>query len=102
MELAEHQAETDVEASEPTKAKEFKTFASNMIPIPTEKEAAALPKVEAGKMVLALYPQTTAFYAADVVNTEANGITVNLKFHGENDTSTTHQVERRYVLEFRA
>jgi SAGA-associated factor 29 len=92
----------DVEPEEPSKAKEFKTFASNMIPIPSEKDAAALPKVEAGKMVLALYPQTTAFYAADVVNTEAGGMTVNLKFHGENDSSTTHQVERRFVLEFRA
>lgn len=92
----------DVEPEDPSTAKEFKTFASNMIPIPTEKDALGLAKVDSGKMVLALYPQTTAFYAADVVNTESDGLTVNLKFHGENDSSTTHQVERRYVLEFRA
>ncbi|KAL2758378.1 hypothetical protein ACRALDRAFT_1074999 [Sodiomyces alcalophilus JCM 7366] len=90
----------DVEPEDPSKHKEFKTFASNMIPIPPEGQT-DLPAPEPGKMVLALYPQTTAFYAADVVGTEPDGVTVNLKFHGENDLSTTHQVERRYVLEYR-
>lgn len=90
----------DVEPEDPSKHKEFKTFASNMIPIPPEGQT-DLPPPEPGKMVLALYPQTTAFYAADVVGTEPDGVTVNLKFHGENDVSTTHQVERRYVLEYR-
>ncbi|KAJ0159720.1 SAGA-associated factor 29 [Colletotrichum tanaceti] len=91
----------DVEPEDNVKPKEYKTFASGMIPIPAENQTHTLAKLEAGKMVLGLYPQTTAFYAADVVGTEPDGKTVNLKFHGENDSSTTHQVERRYVLEFR-
>ncbi|GKT91346.1 SAGA-associated factor 29 [Colletotrichum tofieldiae] len=91
----------DVEPEDNVKPKEYKTFASGMIPIPPENQTHNLAKLEAGKMVLGLYPQTTAFYAADVVGTEPDGKTVNLKFHGENDSSTTHQVERRYVLEFR-
>ncbi|KAH0436692.1 hypothetical protein CcaCcLH18_04249 [Colletotrichum camelliae] len=91
----------DVEPEDNVKPKEYKTFASGMIPIPPENQTHNLAKLEAGKMVLGLYPQTTAFYAADVVGTEADGKTVNLKFHGENDSSTTHQVERRYVLEYR-
>ncbi|KAG7123270.1 SAGA-associated factor 29 like protein [Verticillium longisporum] len=90
----------DVEPEDPAKAKEFKTFASNMIPIPLENSP-GLSKLEPRKMVLALYPQTTAFYAANVESTEPDGVTVNLKFHGENDSTTTHQVERRYVLEYR-
>ncbi|KAJ0337677.1 hypothetical protein COL922a_006474 [Colletotrichum nupharicola] len=91
----------DVEPEDNVKPKEYKTFASGMIPIPPENQTHNLAKLEAGKMVLGLYPQTTAFYAADVVGIEADGKTVNLKFHGENDSSTTHQVERRYVLEYR-
>lgn len=91
----------DVEPEDNVKPKEYKTFASAMIPILPENQTHTLAKLEAGRMVLGLYPQTTAFYAADVVGTEADGKTVNLKFHGENDSSTTHQVERRYVLEYR-
>lgn len=91
----------DVEPEESSKQKEYKTFASAMIPIPSEGQAAGLPRPENGKTVLALYPQTTAFYAADVVSTETEGGVVNLKFHGEHDSSTIHQVERRYVLEHR-
>ncbi|TEA18544.1 SAGA-associated factor 29 [Colletotrichum sidae] len=91
----------DVEPEDNVKPKEYKTFASAMIPIPPENQTHNLAKLESGKMVLGLYPQTTAFYAADVVGTEPDGKTVNLKFHGENDSSTTHQVERRYVLEYR-
>lgn len=91
----------DVEPEDNVKPKEYKTFASAMIPIPPENQTHNLAKLDAGKMVLGLYPQTTAFYAADVVGTEPDGKTVNLKFHGENDSSTTHQVERRYVLEYK-
>ncbi|CAI4212199.1 unnamed protein product [Parascedosporium putredinis] len=55
---------------------------------------------ESGKIVLALYPQTTTFYKAEVVSTSVDG-KVNLHFEGENDSATLQQVERRFVVDFR-
>ena len=47
------------------------------------------------KAVLALYPQTTTFYKAEVISTTEGK--VNLRFEGENDSAMLQQVERRFV-----
>lgn len=90
----------DVEPDESSKQREYRTSASNMIPITSESQAASLLPWESGKIVLALYPQTTTFYKAEVVSTSVDG-KVNLHFEGENDSATLQQVERRFVVDFR-
>lgn len=90
----------DIEPEESSKQREFRTSASNMIPIAPEAQAESLPPWEAGKIVLALYPQTTTFYRAEVINTREGK--VNLRFEGESDSATQQQVERRFVVEYRS
>lgn len=89
----------DVEPDESSKQREFRTSASNMIPITPESQAGSLAPLEPKKAVLALYPQTTTFYKAEVISTTDGK--VNLRFEGENDSATLQQVERRFVLENR-
>ncbi|SPO06675.1 uncharacterized protein DNG_09367 [Cephalotrichum gorgonifer] len=89
----------DVEPDEAAKQREFRTSASNMIPITPESTSASLPPWEKGKIVLALYPHTTTFYKAEVMNT-ADG-KVDLRFEGESDSATLQQVDRRFVVEYR-
>jgi SAGA-associated factor 29 len=91
----------DVEPDDQSKQKEYKTSASSMIPITPESQAASLPDWEPQTTVLALYPNTTTFYRAEVHSMDGQG-RVNLKFEGENDSSTLQQVERRFVIEYRA
>ncbi|KAI9900919.1 hypothetical protein N3K66_005181 [Trichothecium roseum] len=91
----------DVEPDDQSKQKEYRTSASSMIPITPESQAASLPEWEPKMVVLALYPNTTTFYKAEVHSADDGG-RVNLKFEGENDSSTLQQVERRYVIEYRA
>lgn len=91
----------DVEPEDQSKQKEYRSSASSMIPIPPESQAASLRESEPGQVVLALYPNTTTFYKAEVDSTAEDG-RVNLKFEGENDSSTLQQVERRFVIEYRA
>ena len=90
----------DIEPEDQSKQKEYKTSASSMIPITPESQADTLPDWEPKTTVLALYPNTTTFYRAEVHSMDAEG-RVNLKFEGENDSSTLQQVERRFVIEFR-
>jgi SAGA-associated factor 29 len=90
----------DVEPDDHSKQKEYRTSASSMIPITPESQASTLKDWEPGKIVLALYPQTTTFYKAEVDNMGDDG-KVNLKFEGENDLELTQQVERRFVIEYR-
>ena len=90
----------DIEPDDQSKQKEYKTSASSMIPITPESQAASLPDWEPQTTVLALYPNTTTFYRAEVYDMDDEG-RVNLKFEGEHDSSTTQQVERRFVIEFR-
>lgn len=89
----------DIEPEDQSKQKEYRTSASSMIPIAAESAAGQLPDWEARTTVLALYPLTTTFYKAEVHSMD--GRTVNLKFEGENDSSTLQQVERRFVIEYR-
>ncbi|PTD07208.1 hypothetical protein FCULG_00007056 [Fusarium culmorum] len=91
----------DIEPEDQSKQKEYRSSASSMIPITPESLAATLKDWESGKVVLALYPNTTTFYKAEVHSMDNDG-KVNLKFEGENDSSTLQQVERRFVIEYRA
>ncbi|KAL2104715.1 hypothetical protein VUR80DRAFT_9801 [Thermomyces stellatus] len=89
----------DIEPEDSSKQREFRTSASNMIPITPESQAGSLPPWEAGTTVLALYPNTTTFYRAEVMSTEDGK--VNLRFEGESDSATLQKVERRFVVEYR-
>ena len=91
----------DIEPDDQSKQKEYRSSASSMIPITPESQAATLKGWEAGKVVLALYPNTTTFYKAEVYSMGEDG-KVDLKFEGENDSTTLQQVERRFVIEYRA
>ncbi|KAG6123637.1 hypothetical protein E4U13_002266 [Claviceps humidiphila] len=91
----------DIEPDDQSKQKEYRTSASSMIPITPESQAGSLKAWEAGQVVLALYPNTTTFYKAEVYSMDGQG-RVDLKFEGENDSTTTQQVERRFVIEYRA
>jgi SAGA-associated factor 29 len=90
----------DVEPDDHSVQKEHRSSASSMIPITSEADASTLADWSPGKEVLALYPQTTTFYKAEVISTAANG-KVNLRFEGENDSTKMQQVERRFVIEYR-
>ncbi|KAI1434215.1 hypothetical protein GGR50DRAFT_687804 [Xylaria sp. CBS 124048] len=79
--------------------KDFRTSASSMILIP--KEGTVLPPLEEGRVVLALYPNTTTFYKAEVIGMDGNE-KVNLRFEGEESSNTMQAVTRRYVVEYRA
>ena len=91
----------DIEPDDQSKQKEYRTSASSMIPITPESQASTLKGWEAGQTVLALYPNTTTFYKAEVHSMDGQG-RVDLKFEGENDSTTLQQVERRFVIEYRA
>ncbi|KAH8896460.1 hypothetical protein GQ53DRAFT_743609 [Thozetella sp. PMI_491] len=83
----------------PDQRVEYRTSASSMIPIPPIE--VELPEYEKGKIVLALYPDSTTFYKAEVMGSEASTGKVSLRFEGEENSVTLQLVERRYVVEFR-
>lgn len=91
----------DIEPDDQSKQKEYRTSASSMIAITPESQASTLKDWEKGQTVLALYPNTTTFYMAEVDSMDGAG-KVNLKFEGESDSTTLQAVERRFVIEFRA
>lgn len=84
---------------EPEDRKEYKISASNMIPLPAAGAEAI--KLENGKTVLALYPDSTTFYKAEVMGFEAGTGKVKLRFEGEETTGTLQLVERHYIVEYR-
>ncbi|XXH04065.1 hypothetical protein Hte_010476 [Hypoxylon texense] len=88
----------DADVDENGHQKDFRTSASSMILIP--KEGTILPPLETGKTVLALYPNTTTFYKAEVMGMDGDG-KVNLKFEGEESSNTMQAVTRRHVVEYR-
>ncbi|KKA28794.1 hypothetical protein TD95_002852 [Thielaviopsis punctulata] len=91
----------DVEPEDSSQVKkEYKSLGTKMILISSEAEAKSLPPWERGKKVLAMYPLTTTFYPAEVIGMSEDG-RVDLRFDGENDSTTMQQVERRFVVEFR-
>ncbi|KAF8467239.1 SGF29 tudor-like domain-containing protein [Kalaharituber pfeilii] len=77
-------------------AQVYKAPASALIPIP--KDSTGLPAYPVGKQVLAMYPETTMFYRAEVMGTKRDG-TCRLKFEGEEEVGKETEVERRLVLD---
>ncbi|KAI5856195.1 SGF29 tudor-like domain-containing protein [Durotheca rogersii] len=88
----------DADVDENGHQKDFRTSAGSMILIP--KEGTVLPPLETGRTVLALYPNTTTFYKAEVMGMDGDG-KVNLKFEGEESSNTMQAVTRRHVVEYR-
>ena len=84
----------------PGERAEYRTSASNMIPIPPE--GADLPDLEKGRIVLALYPDSTTFYKAEVTDMDGETGKVHLRFEGEENSGTLQVVERRFVVEYRS
>lgn len=73
----------------------YRSSASSMVPIPPI--GAHMPPYEAGKQVLALFPDTTSFYRAEVVSMMENDTKVHLRF--EEDDLTPRIADRRFVLD---
>ncbi|CAJ2502169.1 Uu.00g095630.m01.CDS01 [Anthostomella pinea] len=88
----------DADVDENGHQKDFRTSASNMILIP--RDGTVLPPLDKGKVVLALYPNTTTFYKAEVIGMDGD-TKVNLKFEGEESSNTMQAVTRRHVVEYR-
>jgi SAGA-associated factor 29 len=88
-------ADPDVPAAERT---EFRTSANSMIGVP-EASADLKPRLKS-EIVLALYPDSTTFYKAEVISTDAATGKVNLRFEGEENSGTLQVVERRFVLDY--
>ena len=74
----------------------YKSSASSMVPIPPI--GATLGPYEVGKPVLALYPETTTFYRAEVKAMLNGGDSVQLLFEDE-PVGAQKIVERRMVLD---
>ncbi|KAK0717412.1 SGF29 tudor-like domain-containing protein [Lasiosphaeria miniovina] len=83
----------------PDQRVEYKTVASSMIPIPPA--GAELAELDQGRMVLALYPDSTTFYKAEVMGMDPATRRVSLRFEGEENSGTLQLVDRRYVVEYR-
>ncbi|KAL2136991.1 hypothetical protein VTI74DRAFT_11173 [Chaetomium olivicolor] len=83
----------------PDQRVEYRTSASSMIPIPAA--GVELPELEKGKTVLALYPDSTTFYKAEVMGTDAATGKISLRFEGEENNVTLQLVDRRFVVEYR-
>lgn len=88
----------------PDQRTEYRTSASSMIQIPNV--GAELPELEKGKTVLALYPDSTVFYKAEVMGTDSAAGKVSLRFDGETDEGSgsdvvLQTVDRRFVVEYR-
>jgi RNA recognition motif-containing protein len=83
----------------PPDRKEYRMSAKAMIPI--SPPSAELPQLPKGKTVLALYPDTTTFYRAEVIGLDAITGNVGLRFEGEEQSGTQQFVERRFVMDYR-
>ena len=89
----------DVKDPYPDDGKEGETYrssASSMVPIPPLGQP--LPDYEVGKRVLALYPETTTFYRAEVKAMVDDGNKVRLLFEDDGQ-GVYKEVERRFVLD---
>lgn len=74
----------------------YKSSASQMVPIPAQ--GTQLGDYEVGRAVLALYPETTTFYRAEVKAMLDDGANVQLLFEDE-AAGALKVVERRMVLD---
>lgn len=85
--------ELDEDGNEPPP---WKAFVQSLIAIPVP--GTTLPDLPKGKQVLALYPQTTTFYKAEMVGMRKDG-SCRLRFEGEDEKDKELDVDRRYVLD---
>ena len=74
----------------------YRSSASSMVPIPPT--GSPLGPYEVGKQVLALYPETTTFYRAEVKAMQENGSKVQLLFE-DDAQGALRIVDRRFVLD---
>jgi SAGA-associated factor 29 len=74
----------------------YRSSASSMVPIPPT--GSPLGPYEVGKQVLALYPETTTFYRAEVKSMQENGSKVQLLFE-DDAQGALRIVDRRFVLD---
>lgn len=68
----------------------------DIIPLPAPEQP--IKPLPAGSVVLALYPETTAFYKAKVASYSAKRGAYYLRFEGEEDTDKEIEVGDHYVL----
>lgn len=68
----------------------------DIIPLPAPEQP--IKPLHAGSVVLALYPETTAFYKAKVASYSAKRGLYYLRFEGEEDTDKEIEVGDHYVL----
>lgn len=69
----------------------------NLIPVPDAKES--LPEIAKGTQVVAVYPDTTTFYKAELVGLKKDGLKYRLKFEGEDEMNKEQEVVRHLVLD---
>jgi SAGA-associated factor 29 len=86
----------DAEPDDPKNPSTYRSSASSMAKI--TPVGTPLADYEVGKKVLALYPETSTFYRAEVMGTVDNGERVQLLF-AEEDIGALKYVERRFVLD---
>lgn len=91
----------DIEPDDSNGHNEFRVSASSIIPIASKHQGANLQDWVPGTVVLALYPDTTTFYKAEVRLHSQTFSGVPVVFEGE-DGSRIHNVERRFVIEYRS
>ncbi|KAF2838321.1 hypothetical protein M501DRAFT_1005197 [Patellaria atrata CBS 101060] len=86
--------------AESTNPGPIKAYPRDIIQIPQSN--ANLPDIAGvaghGKRVLALYPDTTTFYKAELIGGNPSEGYVKLRFEGEENDVVDKEVERRYVL----
>lgn len=75
----------------------YRSSASSMAHV--QPVGTPLPDYENGKVVLALYPETSTFYKAVVKATLDDGAKVRLLFDGEEQVGAQYEVDRRFVLD---
>ena len=93
----------------------YRASVNHLVPIPPPSANTTLPDLPRDARVLALYPNTTTFYKAEVVtdwtvqrvkkektekdpSADGKENLVRLKFDGEEEAEREMSVERRYVL----
>jgi len=81
---------------------EYRLSVKSMIPLPPV--GAELPNLEHGKMVLAMYPDSTTMYKAEVVSIDMKSGKVCVRFEGDEEegVALTHLIDRRHVVDYRS
>lgn len=91
----------DIDETGPVPPEPYQASVSALRAIRSAEENETLPVLSPGTQVLALYPNTTTFYKAEVSSAGKDGKKgiVRLRFEGEDEASVEQEVERRYVLQ---